>query len=101
MEGLQTFLTPQSATLKTDVVISIAASANDHFMDLENNLDQLKSTMNTQQQAIQDELSQILQRLEAVEQKNTSLLVPPSPYTNKKTRTASPFQLALGTAASK
>ncbi|KAL7321470.1 hypothetical protein PS15m_001234 [Mucor circinelloides] len=73
MEGLQIFLTPQFATLKTDVVASVTASVNNRFMDLENNLDQLKSTMNTQKQTLEDKLSQVLQRLEAVEQENATL----------------------------
>ncbi len=60
MEGLQTFLTLQFTTLKTNVVIFVTISVNDRFMDLENNLERHKSTMNTLQQAIQDELSQVL-----------------------------------------
>ncbi|KAL7328740.1 hypothetical protein PS15p_206967 [Mucor circinelloides] len=60
MDGLQSMLTPQFANLKSDVVSSVSALLNERFMDLENNLDQLKTTMDIQQQAMQAELSQVL-----------------------------------------
>ncbi|KAL7324066.1 hypothetical protein PS15p_210635 [Mucor circinelloides] len=101
MDGLQSMLTPQFANLKSDVVSSVSASLNERFMDLENNLDQLKSTMDTQQQDIQAELSQVLQRLEAVEQENARLRGVPSSSTNQKLSNPPPNSNVLGTAASK
>ncbi|KAL9543418.1 hypothetical protein PS6_009296, partial [Mucor atramentarius] len=101
MDGLQSMLTPQFANLKSDVVSSVSASLNERFMDLENNLDQLKSTMDTQQQDIQAELSQVLQRLEAVEQENARLRGVPSSSTNQKMSNPPPNSNVLGTAASK
>lgn len=101
MDGLQSMLTPQLANLKSDVVSSVSASLNERFLDLENNLDHLKTTMDTQQQAMQAELSQVLQRLEAVEQENATLRGVPSSTTNQQMSTPSSTPNLLGTAASK
>ncbi|GAN10040.1 hypothetical protein MAM1_0315d09574 [Mucor ambiguus] len=101
MEGFQSLLIPQLATLRTDVVTSVTASVNDRFMDLENNMDQLKTTMDIQQQVMKDEISKMLKRLETVEKENAILRGAPLPAANQQLRSTAPNPPVQGSAASK